>query len=277
MNALTKLEGKRIALLGARKAEEQSTIVQNLGGTPILRPSQGTIFLNDENVKTEVLNILKGYFDWIILTTGVGTETLIKIADELGKKDDFLVALKNTNIAARGYKTVNTLKKYSLTPIARDDDGSTVGLIRDLKRFDLKDLHIALQLHGDPAPNLVNWLEQQQAEFHEILPYQHIPPETTILEKLLAEILEQKVDAVSFTSTPQVRYLFAYAEEKGKKAKLLQAFETNAVALSIGKVTGQALKEQGVQRIVIPENERMGSALVKLAQYYDQLENVLSE
>lgn len=272
--SLVKLEGKRIALLGARKAEEQSTIVKNLGGTPILRPSQGTVFLNDDNVKTEVMNIIEGYFDWIILTTGVGTETLIKMARDLGKEREFLIALKKLNIAARGYKTVNTLKKYNLVPIARDDDGSTVGLIRDLQRFDLKDLHIALQLHGDPAPHLVYWLEQQQAHFHEILPYQHIPPETTILEKLLIEILEQKVDAVSFTSTPQVRNLFAFAEEKKKKEELLQSFETTVVALSVGKVTGQALKEQGILRIVIPEYERMGSALMKLAQYFDQLERV---
>ncbi|MGX9135378.1 uroporphyrinogen-III synthase [Rummeliibacillus sp. JY-2-4R] len=272
---MPKLAGKQVALLAARKIEEQSTIVKNLGGTPVSRPSQGTVFLNDENVKEQVLNIIEGNFDWMILTTGVGTETLIKIADEMGKKELLLKALKEMNIAARGYKTVNTLKKYQITPIARDDDGSTVGLIRALKHFDFQNIRVALQLHGDPAPKLVEWLKEQQAQFNEILPYQHIPPETTILEQLLEEILNEKVDAVSFTSTPQVRNLFAYAEEKGKKDELLTTFETNVVALSVGKVTGQALKNQGVQRIVIPEDERMGSALMKLAQYYDQLENQL--
>lgn len=272
---MPKLSGKTVALLAARKVEEQSTIVKNLGGIPLSRPSQGTVFLKDENIKDQVLNIINGDFDWLILTTGIGTETLIKIADEMGKKDTFLSALKDMKIAARGYKTVNTLKKYQLKPIARDDDGSTVGLIRDLDHFDLTNLRVALQLHGDPAPKLVEWLQQQHTEFTEILPYQHIPPETAILEQLLDEILHQKVDAVSFTSTPQVRNLFSFAEEKRKKDQLLEMLDTKVVALSVGKVTGQALKEQGVNRMVIPEHERMGSALMKLAQYYDHLEKQL--
>lgn len=272
---MPKLSGKTVALLAARKIEEQSKIVKNLGGTPLSRPAQGTVFLKDENVKEQVLNIIEGGFDWLILTTGIGLETLIKIADEMGKKDTFLSALKDVKIAARGYKTVNTLKKYQLKPIARDDDGSTVGLIRDLEHFDLTNLRVALQLHGDPAPKLVEWLQQQHTYFAEILPYQHIPPETAILEQLLDEILHQKVDAVSFTSTPQVRNLFSFTEEKRKKDQLLEMFDTKVVALSVGKVTGQALKEQGVNRMVIPEHERMGSALMKLAQYYDHLEKQL--
>ena len=267
---MKKLQGKRIAIVASRKVEEQSTIVKNLGGHPILRPAQGTVFLSDTaNIEAEITKVIEGYFDWVILTTGIGLETLVKIARQMGEEKAFLAALGEVKIAARGYKTVNMLKKLDLTPEVRDTDGSTAGLVQALSVHDLQNARVALQLHGDPAPLLVQWLQEQQAVFHEILPYKHIPPEREILQELLRDILERQVDAVSFTSTPQVRFLFAHAKEQGVKDALVAAFETNVIALSVGKVTAQALREEGVTRIIIPENERMGSALMTLAKYYD--------
>lgn len=267
---MKKLQGKRIAIVASRKVEEQSTIVKNLGGQPVLRPAQGTVFLSDTaNIEAEIMKVIEGYFDWVILTTGIGLETLVKIARQMGEEEAFLAALGKVRIAARGYKTVNMLKKLDLTAEVRDTDGSTAGLVQALSAHDLQNARVALQLHGDPAPLLVQWLQEQQAVFHEILPYKHIPPEKETLQELLQEILEGQVDAVSFTSTPQVRFLFAHAKEQGVKDQLVTAFETNVIALSVGKVTAQALREEGVTRIVIPENERMGSALMTLAKYYD--------
>jgi uroporphyrinogen-III synthase len=274
---MKKFTDKRIALVGPRKAEEQSAIVKKLGGIPLLRPAQGTVFLNDANVESEITNLIEGHFDWLIVTTGVGTETLVKKAHEMGQEEDFIGALKKVKIAARGYKTVNMLKKLGLKPVVRDDDGSTAGLVRALSSYELKGLKVALQLHGDPAPRLVEWLQQQEAEFHEILPYKHIPPATEVLEQLITEILEGKIDAVSFTSTPQARFLLSYAKEKGVKEEMLAAFSTTVVALSVGKVTGQALREEGITRIIMPEDERMGSALMALAQYYHDKEAEVSK
>jgi uroporphyrinogen-III synthase len=273
---MKKLTGKHIALVGPRKAEEQSAIVKNLGGIPLLRPAQGTVFLNDSNVESEITSLIEGLFDWLIVTTGAGLETLVKNSEKMGQEEAFLAALKKVKIAARGYKTVNMLKKLDLKPVVRDDDGSTAGLVRELAPYDFTGLRVALQLHGDPAPKLVEWLQQQKAVFHEILPYKHIPPEPEILEQLITELLEGQIDAVSFTSTPQVRFLFSYAKEKGVKDEVLAAFSKGVVALSVGKVTGQALREQGVERIVMPEDERMGSALMELAQFYDNKEDKAS-
>lgn len=53
-------------------------------------------------------------------------------------------------------------------------------------------LSVALQLHGDPAPLLIDFLKEQGAEYREILPYQHIPPKPEVMEQLVSEILEGK-------------------------------------------------------------------------------------
>ena len=271
---LKKLEGKTIAILGSRKLEEMSTIIRNLGGEPYIRPAQGTVYLDHSQLKDDIYGLLDNQFEWGIFTTGIGIDTLYKAACELGEGEAFIAALKNMKIAARGYKTVNMLKKLGLTPVVRDDDGSTKGLVRMMKEHPLKGCKVALQLHGDPAPLLIEWLDGEQTHYKEILPYIHTPPETEVMEQLLSELLGDKVDAAFFTSTPQVRHLIAYAEEKGCLDDLIQAFQGRVIALAVGKVTAQALREAGIERVIFPENERMGSAIVELGNYYHSKKDI---
>ncbi|MEB2275790.1 uroporphyrinogen-III synthase [Bacillus sp. ILBB4] len=267
---MKRLEGKTVALVGQRKVEEISKIVENLGGIPLVRPAQGTIFLDDTHLEADIKELVKGNYNWFIFTTGVGTEILYKTADKLGLADEFLSSLKAANIAARGYKTVNMLKKLGVTPTVRDDDGSTAGLVRALHSFSFEGKHVALQLHGDPAPKLIDFLSNQKAQFKEILPYQHIPPKAEIMEQLINELISGKIDAVNFTSAPQARFLFSFAREHGQADHIRELFKSSVVAVSVGKVTAAALKEEGVDRIVIPDQERMGSAIVALEHYYQQ-------
>jgi uroporphyrinogen-III synthase len=124
-----------------------------------------------------------------------------------------------------------------------------------------------LQLHGDPAPRLVAWLTEAGAVIREVQPYRHTPPEPGALALLLAEITEGKVDAVAFTSAPQFRFLAQHAREQGRLDELVKALETRVLAVSVGKITSEALKEEGIQRIVMPEHERMGSMFVELGRY----------
>jgi len=269
---MKKLENKRVVIAGTRKTDEISKIISNQGGIPLLRPSQGTTRLDDSNIEGEISKLLAGSYDWLIFTTGIGLTILLETAEKMQKKDEFISKLEESKIAARGYKTVNVLKTLGITPIVRDDDGSTAGLVRSLSKCEkfVKGTRVALQLHGDPAPLLIKFLEENEATFHEILPYIHTPPSEDVIDLLLSEIIEGSIDAVSFTSTPQVRFLFAHADKKGQTTMLLNQFENNVVALAVGKVTAQALKEHGVNRVIFPETERMGSAIISLADYYSK-------
>lgn len=267
---MKELEGKRIALLGSRKIEEMSKIVKNLGGSPFSRPAQGTVFLDDSKLKDHLTHLTRGEFEWIILTTGIGVETLYNNALKMGLGENFITQLQRMNIAARGYKTVNILKNLGLTPLVCDDDGSITGLVRSLTAYSIENQKVALQLHGDPAPILVQWLKSKNAKFEEILPYIHIAPEKEMMEKLLSELLRGQFDAVIFTSTPQVRNLFHFARKQNNEKEVFGVFSEKTIALAVGKVTAQALYNEGIERVVVPKLERMGSAIVELAKYYQQ-------
>lgn len=267
---MKKLQDKRIVFAGQRKAEEIRKLIENHGGTFLHRPAQGTVFLNDEQLERDVRKIMSGHFDWIIFTTGMGADAILKKADEIGEKDGYLSALKRMSIGIRGYKTAQFLKKLDLEAAVRDDDGSNAGLLRELKKHHFEGKKAALQLHGEQAPELTGFFHSNKAECCEIQPYLHTSPDEKIMEKLIHEILERKVEAVFFTSKPQGKFLMEFARVKGVEEKVIHAFSTDVVALAVGKVTAQTLQETGITRLVVPELERMGSAIVELGNYYEE-------
>ncbi|MGG1879551.1 uroporphyrinogen-III synthase [Paenibacillus campinasensis] len=262
------MKDRVIALAGPRKSAEMSKLVEKMGGTPLICPAQGTVFLDDEELRAAIAAWVADPPEWAIFTTGIGLEAIFDMAEQMELLEAMLGVLESTQIAARGYKTVNAMKKRGLVPVARDDDGSTAGLIRAMADCELDRKRVILQLHGESAPQLVSWLESKGAAVRTILPYKHIPPQEEDLERLVSNIVAGSVDAVAFTSAPQFRFLTDYAESKGQLAALLDAFAGPVVASAVGKVTAQALREAGIERIVVPEEERMGAMMVTLGRYF---------
>lgn len=264
------LEGKRVAIGASRKTEEMSKLIENQGGIPLVRSLQGTVFLAEKEVEPELIKFVEEGADWVIFTTGIGTETLVNIADKLGVKETYLQQLDKANVAIRGYKTKNFLKKINIEPAVLDEDGSTRGLIRALEDVDFTGKKVLVQLHGETAPKLIEFLEGKGASVQTILPYQHIAPEWDAVQTLFDEIIEKKVDAVCFTSAIQARSLFTFAKDKGITKEILAAFQSNTLAVAVGKVTAEALSEEGIDRMVVPELERMGAMIIELSRYFEK-------
>ena len=45
-------------------------------------------------------------------------------------------------------------------------------------------------------------------------------------------------------------------------------FKEKTVATAVGKVTAEALVEEGIERIVVPQHERMGAMIVELGALF---------
>ncbi|WP_216827714.1 uroporphyrinogen-III synthase [Alkalihalobacterium elongatum] len=268
------LEGKTIALAASRKTEEMVTLIEKQGGTGIVRPLQGTVFLAEEQVEPELKQLIEDGTDWLIFTTGIGTETLLNVAKNNGLEEKFLHMVGHVKVAARGYKTMAALKKIDVQPVAKDDDGTTEGLSRALNGYDFKGQRVTIQLHGETAPRLTKFLEEKGAIVKHILPYRHIAPEPATVDTLCEEIIAEKVDAVCFTTAIQVRSLFNYAKEQGTYDQLLPFFKEKVVPVAVGKVTAEAFKEEGIYNYVVPELERMGAMIIELTRYYERLKDV---
>lgn len=267
------LEGKRVALGASRKTDEMSTLIEKQGGVPVVRSLQGTVFLADKQVEPDLQKFIQEGADWVIFTTGIGTDTLLNLAEKLGLKDQFLHIIRQAKVASRGYKTLSTLKKLEIKPVAVDSDGTTRGLTEALEAYDFMGKKVMVQLHGESAPSLIKFLEDKGASAQQILPYQHIPPKSETVLKLCQELMNHEVDAVCFTTAIQVRSLFNFAREQGCLNEIVHRFKKDVLAVAVGKVTAEALSEEGIERILAPENERMGAMIIELSNYF-QLEQM---
>lgn len=265
------LEGKRIVIAGSRKTDEISALIERQGGIPLVRSLQGTVFLAEEQVEPDIRTFIKEGADWVIFTTGIGTETLLNLARKIDEEQAYLSVINRAQIASRGYKTFAALKKLGLKPVAKDDDGTTRGLIRALQEQDFSGKKVMVQLHGETAPALIKFLEDKGAAVLQILPYQHIAPDQEAVRLLCNEMQNSEADAVCFTSAIQVRELFDYAKKADCLQVILHAFKTHVLPVAVGKITAEALIEEGIDSPLAPELERMGAMIIELAKYYEEL------
>lgn len=257
------MQGKRIVIAASRKIRELETMIEKQGGIPVTLPQQRTEFLADE-ADRELRRLTENRTDWIVLTTGGGLEALLARAEAAGLRDFVRERIAQCRVAARGYKTSAVLKKLGIVPAAVDDDGTVQGLIRALDAHDVEGRTVSVQLHGEPAPNLTEYLKRRGAVVREWMPYQHLPPEEDASRRLCTDIAESSVSAVCFTAAVQVRFLYRYAKEHGLAAVLTERFNSTVWAAAVGKVTAEALREEGVRRIAVPASERMGAMMVEL-------------
>ncbi|WP_028611358.1 uroporphyrinogen-III synthase [Paenibacillus harenae] len=265
------LKDKRIVIAGSRKTDEMGLIVEKQGGTPIVRSLQGLTLFEEALLEEPLRRFAEHGADWVILTTGMGSDSILNAAEKLGIKEEVLAALAEAKIASRGYKTTAFLNRTGLSAVVSDADGTMHGLIDNLAAQDFEGKRVWIQLHGEPAPELVRFLEKNgAASVESVLPYRVVPPEESTLEQLMTELLAGEVDAVCFTTAVQVHYLFQYADRMRQADRLVEAFDQHALAGAVGKVTAQALKTRGIRRILVPETERMGALIIEIAHYYER-------
>ncbi len=267
------LKNKKIVIAGSRKTDEMSLIVERQGGVPIIRSLQGLTMFDEQMLEEPLRRFAARGADWVILTTGMGSDSIVAAADKLGIREEVLARLAEASIATRGYKTAAFMKRSGLQAVVTDDDGTMQGLSEKLAGYEIAGTRVWIQLHGEAAPELERYLNSRgAAEVEVVLPYRHVPPQPDVLHAFVAEVLAGGIDAVCFTTAVQAKYLFGYAREAGVEKPLLDAFAGAVLVGAVGKVTARALREFGVERIVVPELERMGALIIELGRYYDRSE-----
>ena len=89
------------------------------------------------------------------------------------------------------------------------------------------------------------------------------------MKTLIHEIIEKKIDAITFTSATQVPFLFTTADAIVNPATFRQRLRKDVVVVSIGEVTSKALRGAGAEPHVEPEEPKMGPMVKALAEYFE--------
>jgi uroporphyrinogen-III synthase len=151
---------------------------------------------------------------------------------------------------------VRALREIGLDSDLSAEPPTSQGVIRLLSRLDLKGRRVGLQLYPDSAHEaLLGHLRGAGARVDPVLPYVYASSaEDAIVVAAIDEMATGKIDAIAFTSAPQVRRLSAVAERTGRAAAL-RAGLARVVVAAVGPVVAAELEALGVTPSVAPAGE----------------------
>lgn len=269
------LNGRTIAYVEARMQSEMGALVRRHGGVPLAAPVLQEVYNTDTPEVTALIDDLSaGRIDAAILQTGVGTRALFGAAEALGREKELLSALERMTVIARSPKPAAVLRRNGVRiDLMPPEPFTTDDLIASISGLEIAGREVAVQAYGGPNNLLTRTLRERGANAREVSLYSWgLPDDVTPVLDLIARLDAGTVDALAFTSQPQVGNLLAIAQEAGREESLRQSLDSERVAVaSVGPVCTRRLRANDLQVDVEPEHPHMGNMVLALAEYFQGL------
>lgn len=248
------LTNRTISLAESRQLEELAQMLEKEGARVLRCPLLSILDAPDPAPVLDWLHQLTaGTFDWVVLLTGEGVRRMVSLAERHGQRDTVVAALGRASTITRGPKPVKALKEIGLTPTLVAQAPTTEGVIATLRGQDLRGKSVGVQLYSESNPPLVQFLEGAGATVRTVQPYIYAPAsDAERVADLVHQMAAGTIDAIVFTSSPQVDRLFDVAEERHLTEELRQGFGRTQVA-SVGPVLNEHLHARGVPVHICPE------------------------
>ncbi len=248
------LAGRTIAIPETRELEVFATMLERRGAAVIRCP---LVAIRDAPDPQPVLawcrSFASGACDDLILLTGEGLRRLLGCIDthEPALREAFIAALAQVRKITRGPKPARALRELGLKPDIAADTPTTAGVIASLQAQVLTSRRIGLQLYGtEPNQPLVDFLQGAGATVATVAPYVYADKaDDQAVSDLLARLQSGGIDAIAFTSTPQVERLFALAPAEA----VTSALAATHVA-AVGPVVAKTLEGHGVRVHLMPSD-----------------------
>lgn len=271
--ALVSLNNKVVAFLESRMSSEMGSLIERHGGVPYSAPAMQELYLKDSpDVQELIVDICRGRLDVMVLLTGVGTRAMLEVADEMGFKDELIGSFEEMTVIARSPKPARVLRQNKIRiDVMPSEPYTSEDLLESIKDLGLYNKTVAVQHYGGPNGTLINNLKSMGANVREVTLYRWgLPEDESPILSMIDEISADRIDAVAFTSQPQVGNLVAIAAKAGKEQVLRDGLAGRVLLASVGPVCTRKLKELGFNVDVEPDHPHMGSLVVAMAEYLSE-------
>jgi uroporphyrinogen-III synthase len=258
------LAGLRVLSLESRRATEMAKLILNYGGSAIVAPSMREVPMESN---TEALAFARalgaGGFDMVIFLTGVGTRALARVIATVYPIEQFVAALRRVAVVARGPKPVAALKELGVAvTLAVPEPNTWRDLLRALDgkadSLPVEGRRVAVQEYGSQNSELLAGLGERGARVTRVPVYQWaLPEDTAPLRAAVQAIARGEIDMALFTTSIQVVHLLRIAQEMNLEQELRRGF-ARVVVGSIGPITSEELREQGLPVDFEPAHPKMG-------------------
>jgi uroporphyrinogen-III synthase len=264
MSTVDPLAGYTVAITAARRREEFGTALERRGAKVVYAPAIRIVPLADDRELREATEwCLSAPLDFVVATTGIGFRGWIDAADTWGLVEKLTGAIEVATVLARGPKARGAIRASGLREAWSPESESSSEVLEHLmSSYDLDGRRIAVQLHGEPLPDLVQTLRLAGAHVIEVPVYRWVPPEdVTPLRRLVDTVAAAGTDAVAFTSAPAAASFLRAADEQGCGEQVRVALRGPVVAACVGPVTAGPLLREDIP-VIQPARMRLG-ALVR--------------
>jgi uroporphyrinogen-III synthase len=282
------LSGLVVAVTGSRRASELARIIRSFGGIPYVAPTIGIEVNQQINKEAEqfIYKILKEKVDYAVFMTGPGVYSLISAARNLGIEKELIETLLKVTVVARSLKPKEALAKYGVKTKWVPKNNTSAGIAQLLKGLGLAGKKVFIVWHGSYSLELKTQLEAAGAsvldsftytystdlkkngsQILDSMGYKYIPPEETKVLKLIEDLSNEYINAITFTSPPAARELFITADQHGLAESLRATLNTSVIVVAVGPSTQKALEENGIDVDVMPSIYKIGSMIKSLSDY----------
>ena len=265
------LDGRVLAFVEARMPQEMSSLVQRHGGVPYSAPVMQEIYLKDSpEVQQLVKDICDNRVDAVVLLTGVGTQALIQTAADMGLEDEFLRSLDQRMVIARSPKPARVLRRYKIhIDVMPPEPFTSQDLVQAIQGLDLGGREVAVQHYGGPNSFLIKSLGELNAKVREVTLYTWgLPEDNAPVLGLIDDMAKGSIDAIAFTSQPQVGNLVTIAAGAGREESLRRSMDGDVIVASVGPVCSRRLTEAGFTVDVEPDHPHMGNLVLAVAEHF---------
>jgi uroporphyrinogen-III synthase len=248
----------RVLAFESRRAKEMAELIRINGGHPFVAPALREVPLEENPAAFEFASRLyAGEFEMVIFLTGVGARLLQRVLATREAENLFFEALRKLAVVARGPKPVAVLREWQV-PIAVTvpEPNTWRELLEAIAGRNEKS--VAVQEYGRSNAELLSGLAAQGRSVTRVPVYQWaLPEDTAPLAAAVEMLLAGRFQVVLFTTGVQIEHVLEFAEQHGKRAKVLSALEKTFIA-SIGPTCSESLRAQGLTPAMEPSHPKMG-------------------
>jgi uroporphyrinogen-III synthase len=251
MNA-SPLAGRTIAVPETRELDLFAGMLERRGATVLRCPLVAIRDAPDpQPVRAWLREFAHGGCDDLVLLTGEGLRRLLSCIEqhEPELRARFLGELARVRKITRGPKPARALRELGLRTDIAAVQPTTAGVIEALRTQPLAGRCVGVQLYGsEPNLTLTDFLTAAGARVCTVAPYVYAgASEDQAVQSLLTRLQAGEVDAIAFTSTPQVERLFAVAAPERVQSAL-----AHTLVAAVGPVVAETLTARGVPVRLMP-------------------------
>lgn len=268
------LRGFRIGVTSDRRSGDLIAGFERRGAQVVHAPALRIVpHDQDAELIVQTQALIADRPDLVLVTTGYGMRRWFEVADAAGLGHELSAVLDQARILARGPKALGAVRAAGfeadqLDPAA-DDAATTESLVDRIIDRQLLGHRVAVQQHGYTDERQLDRLRAVSVSVRTVTPYRWVAPAANPrLTKLIDQVIDRQVDALTFTSAPAVEATLGAAQATGRLDRLLDALRDGVVTAAVGPITAAPLIDHRVHPI-LPDRYRLGALIRLVTEHLD--------